>query len=88
MKHDMKMRYHLLFEPQSEGSSVSEDIWWIRANQGHSLKVSCGWDFVVRNSSLFTNVKGRGPSTIGNHRRWPSTNGCSWDLLQGLVANW
>jgi len=42
VKEDAKMRYHLLFEPQgnvAESSArVNPDCWWIRANQGHSLK--------------------------------------------------
>lgn len=33
---DQKQRFHLLPEPRSSGSP--SDIWWIRANQGHSLK--------------------------------------------------
>ncbi|KAG2144582.1 hypothetical protein DEU56DRAFT_732488 [Suillus clintonianus] len=33
---DQKQRYHLLSEPRSSDSP--SDIWWIRANQGHSLK--------------------------------------------------
>lgn len=42
VQEDAKMRYHLLFEPQvniSESNARSNpDCWWIRANQGHSLK--------------------------------------------------
>jgi 2'-phosphotransferase len=34
---DQKQRFHLLLEPRSSDSP--SDIWWIRANQGHSLKV-------------------------------------------------
>ncbi|PCH44454.1 hypothetical protein WOLCODRAFT_76684 [Wolfiporia cocos MD-104 SS10] len=37
VKSDAKTRYHLLFEPDKESTS-SEEIWWIRANQGHSIK--------------------------------------------------
>lgn len=37
VKRDQKSRYHLLFEPQASGPTVDE--WWIRANQGHSIKV-------------------------------------------------
>ncbi|KAG2122627.1 KptA family-domain-containing protein [Suillus cothurnatus] len=33
---DQKQRFHLLTEPRSSDSP--SDIWWIRANQGHSLK--------------------------------------------------
>ncbi|KLO17992.1 hypothetical protein SCHPADRAFT_820636 [Schizopora paradoxa] len=42
VKEDSKMRYHLLFEPKGDASESSArmnpDCWWIRANQGHSLK--------------------------------------------------
>lgn len=38
VKRDQKSRYHLLFEPQASGST-GVDVWWIRANQGHSMKV-------------------------------------------------
>ncbi|KAI0947015.1 hypothetical protein AcV7_009567 [Taiwanofungus camphoratus] len=34
---DNKSRYHMLFEPDKTSNSP-EEIWWIRANQGHSLK--------------------------------------------------
>jgi len=37
VKRDQKSRYHLLFEPQTSGSAGA-DVWWIRANQGHSMK--------------------------------------------------
>ncbi|KAG9309892.1 KptA family-domain-containing protein, partial [Chiua virens] len=37
VKRDQKSRYHLLFEPQTSESSGT-DVWWIRANQGHSMK--------------------------------------------------
>lgn len=33
---DQKQRFHLLLEPRSSDSP--SDIWWVRANQGHSLK--------------------------------------------------
>ncbi|KAG1793120.1 uncharacterized protein HD556DRAFT_1238414 [Suillus plorans] len=33
---DQKQRFHLLAEPRSSDSP--SDIWWIRANQGHSLQ--------------------------------------------------
>ena len=42
VKRDEKQRYHLLYEPQqpeSPGASSQSSSWWIRANQGHSLKV-------------------------------------------------
>lgn len=32
-----KQRFHLQFEP-STGADNGEGIWWIRANQGHTLK--------------------------------------------------
>ncbi|KAF8449331.1 KptA family-domain-containing protein [Boletus edulis BED1] len=37
VKRDQKSRYHLLFEPQTLESACT-DVWWIRANQGHSIK--------------------------------------------------
>lgn len=37
VQEDAKMRYHLLLEPDQTGTS--SDIWWIRANQGHTMKV-------------------------------------------------
>lgn len=37
VQHDAKSRYHLLFEPGGVGSE--ENVWWIRANQGHTIKV-------------------------------------------------
>ncbi|KAH9924824.1 KptA family-domain-containing protein [Amylocystis lapponica] len=37
VQKDNKSRYHLLHEPD-ESSGSSAPIWWIRANQGHSLK--------------------------------------------------
>lgn len=43
VKENSKMRYHLLFEPKGDASESSArmnpDCWWIRANQGHSMKV-------------------------------------------------
>ena len=36
VQSDAKNRYNLLFETPSDSS---EGVWWIRANQGHSLKV-------------------------------------------------
>jgi 2'-phosphotransferase len=38
VKADSKQRYTLLCEPDSTPGS-SEMVWWIRANQGHSIKV-------------------------------------------------
>lgn len=39
VNRDQKNRYHLLFEPCSTPSTnSSNDVWWIRANQGHSIK--------------------------------------------------
>lgn len=35
---DQKSRFHLMFEPQLPASSHVPDVWWIRANQGHSMK--------------------------------------------------
>ncbi|KAG6334570.1 hypothetical protein ID866_4525 [Astraeus odoratus] len=35
---DQKGRFHLSFEPQPSGSSNPNDLWWIRANQGHTMK--------------------------------------------------
>ncbi|KAF8836951.1 hypothetical protein BDN67DRAFT_910139 [Paxillus ammoniavirescens] len=37
VKRDQKSRYHLLLEPQTPEASGT-DVWWIRANQGHSVK--------------------------------------------------
>jgi 2'-phosphotransferase len=36
VRKDQKQRFHLLSEPRTSDSP--SDIWWIRANQGHSLK--------------------------------------------------
>ncbi|KAG0698236.1 KptA family-domain-containing protein [Suillus ampliporus] len=36
VRQDQKQRFHLLSEPRTPDSP--SDIWWIRANQGHSLK--------------------------------------------------
>ena len=33
---DSKKRYTLMYGPETSGA---ESIWWIRANQGHSIKV-------------------------------------------------
>jgi 2'-phosphotransferase len=38
VKADAKQRYTLLFEPMAEESA--QGVWWIRANQGHSITVS------------------------------------------------
>ncbi|KIO03432.1 hypothetical protein M404DRAFT_27065 [Pisolithus tinctorius Marx 270] len=39
VNRDQKNRYHLLFEPCLTPSNNSgDDLWWIRANQGHSIK--------------------------------------------------
>ncbi|EJD07666.1 uncharacterized protein FOMMEDRAFT_116035 [Fomitiporia mediterranea MF3/22] len=38
VQHDAKERYHLLFETSESESSAVEDCWWIRANQGHTMK--------------------------------------------------
>ncbi|KAL4066146.1 KptA family-domain-containing protein [Scleroderma yunnanense] len=35
---DQKGRFHLLFEPHTSPSLSTQDVWWIRANQGHSMK--------------------------------------------------
>ncbi|OBZ73607.1 putative tRNA 2'-phosphotransferase [Grifola frondosa] len=37
VKKDNKNRFNLLFEPDKNSSSTKE-VWWIRANQGHSMK--------------------------------------------------
>lgn len=39
VQNDAKNRYHLYLEKSSEPEIISEDVWWIRANQGHSMKV-------------------------------------------------
>lgn len=52
VKRDEKQRYHLLYEPhqpESPAASSQSSSWWIRANQGHSLKVRL---FHVRYLSL------------------------------------
>ncbi|KAF8629093.1 hypothetical protein AX15_003584 [Amanita polypyramis BW_CC] len=36
VKADAKQRYGLLFEPAAESSE--KGVWWIKANQGHSIK--------------------------------------------------
>lgn len=38
VKADNKSRYNLIHEPDKAVGSPSQ-IWWIRANQGHSMKV-------------------------------------------------
>ncbi|KAI6010877.1 KptA family-domain-containing protein [Pisolithus orientalis] len=39
VNRDQKNRYHLLFEPcLTPSNNSSDDLWWIRANQGHSIK--------------------------------------------------
>lgn len=38
VNRDQKGRFHLMFEPQLPASSHVPDVWWIRANQGHSMK--------------------------------------------------
>ncbi|KAH7908592.1 phosphotransferase KptA/Tpt1, partial [Hygrophoropsis aurantiaca] len=35
---DLKKRYSLILEPQIPDAPYPSDIWWIRANQGHSIK--------------------------------------------------
>ena len=37
VQDDAKQRYNLISEPSTDESA--EDVWWIRANQGHSLQV-------------------------------------------------
>lgn len=38
VNRDQKNRYHLLFEPCPSPGPNTSDVWWIRANQGHSIK--------------------------------------------------
>ncbi|KAK2465468.1 hypothetical protein APHAL10511_002360 [Amanita phalloides] len=40
VKQDQKQRFHLLHEPSSTETGTSSHLgsWWIRANQGHSLR--------------------------------------------------
>ncbi|ETW79252.1 hypothetical protein HETIRDRAFT_242589, partial [Heterobasidion irregulare TC 32-1] len=35
---DTKQRYTLLSEPPSDAAASADAIWWIKANQGHSIK--------------------------------------------------
>lgn len=41
--NDNKSRFHLLSEIAEghDGGDSPLVVWWIRANQGHSMKVSC-----------------------------------------------
>ena len=43
VRADAKQRYSLLFEPAAEQSV--QGVWWIRANQGHSIAVSYFYTF-------------------------------------------
>jgi len=45
---DQKGRFHLMFEPQLPASSHVPDVWWIRANQGHSMKACSRVQRVLR----------------------------------------
>lgn len=38
VKSNEKQRYTMVCDP--EGAKSGNDIWWIRANQGHSMKAS------------------------------------------------
>lgn len=38
VRDDLKTRYNLVYEADLS-SDAGECIWWIRANQGHSMKV-------------------------------------------------
>ncbi|EGN95113.1 hypothetical protein SERLA73DRAFT_143184 [Serpula lacrymans var. lacrymans S7.3] len=38
VRQDRKQRYNLLCEAGSLEASSGSDVWWIRANQGHSIK--------------------------------------------------
>lgn len=47
VQHDAKERYHLLFEPVASEITAPDECWWIRANQGHTLKVLVTLPFLV-----------------------------------------
>jgi 2'-phosphotransferase len=38
VKNDQKKRYTMIQEPDTQAGSAAGPIWWIRANQGHSIK--------------------------------------------------
>jgi 2'-phosphotransferase len=38
IKKDAKKRYDLLFEATSDATGAETGVWWVRANQGHSIK--------------------------------------------------
>lgn len=74
MTKDNKMRYTLLYEPETTGA---ESMWWIRANQGHSIRV--GNDSGERLSRDELTVRSadcrdrHGPSD----NTFPSAHGCA-----------
>lgn len=89
VQNDSKMRYHLLLELPSEGDSISaatneregRGVWWIRANQGHSLKASVP----LQNQPLSTlltcstifHLVGSGSRSCPADGVAKGTNGCS-----------
>lgn len=56
VENDSKSRYHLKRETD-EGVEPPKEVWWIRANQGHSLKVGRSWHAIGRRSYLTQEVK-------------------------------
>lgn len=51
VENDSKQRYMLLEGPD-EAAPTAGAVWWIRANQGHSLKVTCHACAALRPHSL------------------------------------
>ena len=40
MQDDKKGRFNLIQESETDEAGNPAAVWWIRANQGHSIKVS------------------------------------------------
>ncbi|TFK25104.1 phosphotransferase KptA/Tpt1, partial [Coprinopsis marcescibilis] len=82
VKADSKQRYSLIYEAEGEGASAAvpadesnEGTWWIKANQGHSIKtVELELKPIVTAADI--------PSGVAVH----GTNGKAWNSIstQGL----
>jgi len=67
VQQDKKQRYHMLLDPSSDESSGVVNSWWIRANQGHSLKdVNIDGKDILSASEIPMAVHGT------NMNAWPS----------------
>ncbi|TFY83652.1 hypothetical protein EWM64_g370 [Hericium alpestre] len=84
VKDDQKMRYTLLMGPD-EAAPDAGDIWWIRANQGHSMKVrEAQRNFTFSPSRICAGSEtGSQTNSVSNG----DTDGGPWHEPQGMAID-